>query len=817
MKTTNGNMRVSLLALAVQGALLAMFAMPQVANAGDAAEDEVAALKRPENYVELGVGNVSQKSAKFGEYNGLNKSGANLIGSFSIMGGDAYAPFASAGPTRWEINGSELGTTSRALGGSVSNQGKWDLSFGYDELRHNISDTYQTPYLGEMGGNAFVLPSGFGVTNSTAAGTTPTGTNALTVAQKAAFRNVDLSSTRKNNNVNAGLVLNSAWSVKFDYNQLVQSGAKLLGFGSMANASLLAGVTGEAVSMLPMPTNYKTDTINLALNWLGEDAHATGSYHGSFFRDANDRVTFQTFGVTTGTLSAIETMSTAPNNDFHQLNLSGGAALTSTTKLTGGLSYGKNTQNSPYVYDGYSMVNAAAPAVAALNANIINTHADVKLVDQTTKALTLSASVKFDERNNRTASNFYYMNAISGNATHRGYFANAPVSNSKTQFELAGDYRVDKDQLLKFAYSREDVKRWCDQYAVGGLGTAAGPAGVNQYSAGTNCVVAVASKDDKLSATYKLKANEDLNFNVGYAYSQRKGTSDMNAITPRISLNGNANLAAAANTQIQGINAGDYRGFYPFYTASRKQQMLKAGVNWQAIEKVALGFGGKFTDDKYDSLYGVKAGNSWSLNFDADYSYSETGAFSFYLTQEHKQRDMTDLQRSPQLANSAAGTTATQAASLMVPSGATWSDRQKDEDTTVGLGLKQNGLMNAKLDLAADLSYTLGRTDYTTVLNYATTTSAASGLLTCASSQLLSCGSLPTIKNDVIQLKLTGNYKIDKSAKVSAGYLFQQMKSSDYYYNGLQTGMTSNTMLPTNQQSPNYKVHSVAASYSYLF
>jgi len=783
MKTNNENMRVSLLTLAVQGALLAMFAMP--VHAADEADDEVAALKRPVNSIEVGVTNVSQKSAKFGEYNGLNKAGATMIGNFSLKGGDAYNPFGDSGTMRWGIYGTDLGTTSRALGGSVGSQGKWDLSIGYDELTHNITDTYQTPYLGAMGGNTFVLPVGFAALPNT---------NLITPAQ---LQTVAISSTRKNTKVGAGVVLNDQWSFKVDYNQLVQSGAKLMAFGSMKGG----GAGGEYVSMLANPTNYKTDSVNLALNWLGDNAYATGSYYGSFFRDANNGVNFQTFE---GGVANMQTQSTMPSNDFHQFNLNGGYAFTSTTKLTGGLSYGKNTQNTPYNTDIFSMVTPSP--VASLNGDVRTTHADLKLVDQTTKALTLSASVKFDERNNKTASNFYNMNALDGAVNHQGIFANAPVSNSKAQFELGGDYRIDKDQLLKLDYKREDVKRWCNQYAasVGVL-----PGAFGYYPAGTNCVVAVASKDDKLSASYKLKASDDVNMNVAYSYSKRTTTSDPNAITVRLGTNGNVLNAAGTGfvaPLIKGINAGDFRGFYPFFNASRKQQMLKGGVNWQANEKLALGLGAKFTDDKYDALYGVKAGNSWSVNLDADYMYSENGSVSFYLTQEHKQRDMTDLQ-SVTVVTANAGR-------VSAPAGSTWSDRQKDDDTTIGLGVNQNGLMDSKLDLSGDLSYSTGKTGYTTTLNYVGLNNVG---LPCSAPSVGSCGSLPDIKNDVIQLKLTGKYNIDKSSLVTIGYMFQQMRSSDYYYNGLQSTFTPNQVMPTNQQSPNYRVNVLTASYSYLF
>src|SRR3990172_219026 len=123
MKTRSEKMKVSVLSLAVQGALAAMFAAPMMAAA---AGDELTALTQPTNAVEIGAANVSQKSAKFGEYTGLNKSGGVFIGNFSVRGGDGYG--GGNGATRWGISGTDLGTTSRSLGGSGSNQGKWDLS-----------------------------------------------------------------------------------------------------------------------------------------------------------------------------------------------------------------------------------------------------------------------------------------------------------------------------------------------------------------------------------------------------------------------------------------------------------------------------------------------------------------------------------------------------------------------------------------------------------------------------------------------------------------------------------------------------------------
>src|SRR5476649_1909711 len=153
MKTRNGKMKVTALALAVQGVLAAIYAMPAQAD-----DEQAAGLKVPTNFVEFGALGVSKDSAKFGEYTGLNKSGAYFIGNFGIRGGDAYGD--GNGTKRWQIDGSDLGLTSRSAGATMSDQGKWSIGINYDELRHFTSDSYQTPYLGSMGGNSCPRKSG---------------------------------------------------------------------------------------------------------------------------------------------------------------------------------------------------------------------------------------------------------------------------------------------------------------------------------------------------------------------------------------------------------------------------------------------------------------------------------------------------------------------------------------------------------------------------------------------------------------------------------------------------------------------------------
>ena len=359
MKTRNGKMEVRALALAVEAVLIALYAMPAHAD-----DEPAANLKLPANFVEIGAMNVSRDSAKFGEYTGLNKSGSYLNGNFNIRGGDAYGD--GNGTKRWELTGSDLGLTSRSLGATVSDQGKWSLGLSFDQLTHYTSDSYQTPYTGSNGGSSFTLP-GFGAVTGN---NTRTG---LSAGQLGQFHNLDISNNRDNTSMKGSLILDRQWNVTLDFNHLDRSGSKLFGFGS----SQVGGAATEKVSILPAPLNFTTDTANLGLNWLGDKGHATVSYFGSFFRDKTNGLTFGTWSTATNPL---QTMGTPPSNDLHQLNLTGGYALSKRTKLAGGLSYSRNTQNAAYAYDTAAMVTPSP--TSSLNGSVVNTHANLKLTDQ---------------------------------------------------------------------------------------------------------------------------------------------------------------------------------------------------------------------------------------------------------------------------------------------------------------------------------------------------------------------------------------------------------------------------------------------------
>jgi MtrB/PioB family decaheme-associated outer membrane protein len=737
-----------------------MYAVPALAE-----DDTVAALTTPDNSVEIGVAAPDKRSNKFGEYSGLNKNDPYAVGNFSIKGGD-YG--SETGITRWSATGSNLGLTSRELGASFNNQGSWNIGVGYDELRHNTTDGYQTPYQGTMGGNNFTLPAGFG---------TVANTTTMSASQQAAMQTVDVNNTRKNTSVTAGYYISPQWRVTFDYNNLEQSGAKLMAFGADAHGA----ATGERVSVLPNPTNFTTDTVNLGVDWTGEKGHLTAGYFGSFFKDHNDRVAWTTFAGANVT----DTMTTAPSNQLHQLNLSGGYKLTGTTKLTGGLSYGRNTQDSAFVTPDIMVTTAPA---TSLNGLVETTHADLKVVNQTTRDLKLSAGAKYDKRDNRTESNIYNANAIDGGNSYT--YPNTPYSYKKGQYELAGDYRLFGNQHLRVALGHDEVKRWCNNYAYN----------ATYYPSGTNCLVDTATREDKLSFGYKLKALERIDLSVGYSYAERKTDYDPMARVAMIGVRGGTNVASGVQGTTRGLNGGDYVGFHPLFDASRTQQMLKMGANWQATEAFSLGVTGRFTDDNYtDATYGTQDGKSWSLNLDATFTYSENGSVFAYVSQDYRDRYVKHVNRSNLTTNAYI-----------------WGDQLKDQGISFGLGAKHGGLFGGKFDLSGDLSYSDNKSNYSSDL-LSTFAGGTTTTTTCSAAATLSCGAAPDIRNKLTQLKVTGSYKVDKQSKVALGYVFQKLSSTDYFYNGYQYTYTPTGVMATNQQSGSYKVNLVAATYTYSF
>ena len=790
-------------------------------------DEEVNKLKLPENIVEAGVLNTSSVSNKFGEYNGLSKGGSSINLNINAKGGAGYTNNENGEIRRWSVEGENLGLSSRALGARISNQGEWSFGIKYDELEHVLTQGYQTPYSGTMGGNRWTtsLPaisstnaSAFGTAGLAAQPSYPTISNNFTPVTGSAtpwsnyLTDMTVSSTRKNSTVSASYLIDGQSSVEFEFNQLRQTGAKLSAMPSAATAtSGTLAVSGEKMAYLPNPTNYQTDTLNFGYNWKGDRSRFSVNYFGSYFRDGFDATYFQPFFVAATTTSPLQAISTAPNNTFNQLSSSAGFDFSKQLKLTGNFSWGEGLQNAGFNSDVYttsylasnvattSSLNAGTVGMpSSLNGKVNNTHLDLKLIDLYSTDLTLTGTIRYDERLNKTASTFYKFYGLDYGATHIYNYPNAPFSNRKTLVEFAGDYKFNQNQKIRIAVGQENIQRWCDNYASSS-GVAAGASGY--YPAGTSCVVATGSRDDKLDATFKQKVSADTDMKLGYQYSKRQSSNNASAITDMIGTNGNIALGSATlpSSPILGLNGGDYQGFYPYFSASKEQHSVKASSTSQLDDRWALSVGGKISRDHYgDSTYGVQSGMSSTLSTDLTFAYSENRSIFGYATQQFMRRDALSKTVQSIVVNGV----------NLSNQDVTWFNSLNGSDLTLGFGLKDDGLLGGRLTLAGDLNYSWARTSYATAQYYTLQANKE-----CYRTDVLTCGSVPDIQYIMTQLKFNGLYRFNKESRVNLSLLYQHLSAQDYYYNGLQTGYTPTSLVPNNLNAGGYNVRVLGLSY----
>jgi MtrB/PioB family decaheme-associated outer membrane protein len=779
----------------VRGALLVMWVSPLLAQAqalnpqypslNPDMTDEAKQLVYPTSFFDLGVLVVDQASTKFGEYNGLNDNGPYVYANFEVHGGSAYGQ--GEGTTRVDASGTDLGTTSRNLGLTVTDQGHWHAGVGYDELRHYTTDGYQTPFQGAIGTNVFPLLPSFGVVNTTASANGKTGAQLLTPTQLSQYHGEDVHNDRDTTSVTAGYMFSKEWNFQFEYRRLDQSGAKLISAASDAfNATSLGGFNygGQRIAVLMNPTDSNTDTFKAALNWVGDHAFGSLGYYGSFYHDNVRGLSWSNPFVSGGSATApvpapgtppkggvfpTDTMSTPPSNDLNQVNLSGGYIFSPEWKLVGGISYARNDQNSSYAGTYTTVPNTVTLLpVGSLDGRVDIKHADAKLTWQMSPAWMFGAGFRYNERDNKTDTNEYLFTTLGGAANTPVF--NIPMSYRREQADLTADWRINSQNKLHFGYEYDYQHRWCDNALANNAQSPAAPA---NYYVVASCVEVPTNKENRAVAEYRLHAWESVEFYAGYTYGRRDSVENPSFYNP-----------------MQGSGGFENFGYLAFFEASRNENLWKAGVTWQATDKFSVDFSGRYTHDDYpDSALGVQNGKSESANVDANYSFTQDMTVGGYFTYQHRTRDLLS-------ANDR---------NVFAPPQALWSNTLSDRDNAIGLDAKQRGLMSGKLDLIEDFTYNLGKAKYVTYL------------VQNIAPAIGNSGEVPNISSDLKQFRINGVYTIDHQSSILAGWQYQKLKSNDYLYNAYQYGFTPSALLPTNQVAPNYDVNTVYVAYRYSF
>ena len=405
MKTSN-----QLLLLGVLSALSSAAAGADSAAAPDTSQWKCESCKFETGVtgsVDVGAGSVSDKSAEFGQYNGLHKKGGFLIGEGSVRSRGEDGAY-------WNLDAANLGLDTRSIDAEGGKQGSYKLRLNYDETTHRIWDGAQTPF-GGAGGASLTLPPGFAA--ATTAGMPLAG----------AMQQVDLYTQRKQVGVGASWNRTSQWEYAVNFRHETKEG----------NILRTGGAFFVNSTQLVEPVDYVTDQVDASASYSGKKFQLKLAYYGSKFGNGNRSLSWDDpytaiAGETAGRLAL------APDNQFHQVSATAGYRFSDKTRFSGDIALGRMTQNDSFLP--YAMT-VAGPG-GSLNGRAATVDAALKLSSAVTDRLRLSAAYTHNDRDNQTPQASYNWVTTDMPTFVGAPRTNLPYSFKQDKLKLGADYRI---------------------------------------------------------------------------------------------------------------------------------------------------------------------------------------------------------------------------------------------------------------------------------------------------------------------------------------------------------------------------------------
>jgi hypothetical protein len=305
---------------------------------------------------------------------------------------------------------------------------------------------------------------------------------------------------------------------------------------------------------------------------------------------------------------------------------------------------------------------------------------------------------------------------------------------------------------------------------------------------------------------------------------------------PAVALAGNAAVLTPNNNivlqRFYGArnNVSEIPGMRRFNLADRNRDRVRTSVNWQTTERLSLQGGVDFNRDEYDhTVYGLQEARDYAVNLDGTYLIGDSFSASLFFSHENQRSRLTSFPTNISNTNPATAVANNVLAgspcysTVQAHNGGAkidpcnqWSADMHDISDTLGFSLAKKKLLAGKLDLSGSLLFTHARSDVgvsggTYVNNPLTASAGEPGVFFIAAQDL------PRVTTDIVELGLSGDYRLDKKSSVRLMYSYQRLKSSpDFAYDGLQTGSLT-AVMPTNEQVSTYSIHAVGVSFVHKF
>jgi len=379
--------------------------------------------------LELGIGQLSDDSFKFGQYTGLNQAN-----NFFVANADLRYRHQNA--SYMDLTASDLGLDSRTLSIDAGKQRQYQLFINYSELPYFTSDSAKTPYRG-IGSDHLSLPSTWN-----AAGVTHDMSELNVSAQE-----VGLDTQRNQLTLGALFNANTHWEYAAKYHRTTKQGKKRL-----------AGSFFFKAVQLVAPVDYVTDEVDASASYYQTKWQLKLAYYASAFRNRNKSLIWQNpftsivAGADSGQLAL------PPDNQFQQIIFSTGYQISAQTRVNGDVAVGRMEQNETFLPATLNSNLVVAPLPASTAAIRVNTvTGKFRISSSLTDKLKLQANYIYHERDNKTPQRVYpWVTTDSFVALPR---TNSPYSFTRSVVKLRADYRVLKRSSMAMGFDYQRQKR----------------------------------------------------------------------------------------------------------------------------------------------------------------------------------------------------------------------------------------------------------------------------------------------------------------------------------------------------------------------
>ncbi len=700
--------------------------------------------------VELGVGHVNGDAFKFGDYSGLHREGYHLIGNMDLI----ERPKPGSNDTEYlRIQGRNLGLDSRNIEVEAGSQGSYRLRVEHDELPKKQTDKYLTIYEG-AGTSALTLPAGWVAGANT--GAMPGLTDNL--------RPFEVESARTNVRLGVNKVLDgrwAGWELDAKFRREEKDGTKLMGSYN----------SNSTTQLIPEPVHYTTDQVELAVAYAGTRAQFQARYEMSTFKNANRLLDWQS-AFTGAQLDNRRDL--PPENQFHQLNFSGGYNFTRTTRFTAAASFGRMTQDEQFL--AMSVNNPAAELPRSSLQGKVNTrHVNLGLSARPLPKLSLGAGYRYYDRDNSTPQDvFRYIGRDGAGAqpalTSAFARVNQPRSYTRHQSKLDAAYEVLPRTKLSLGYELDEIQR--DWWEVD------------------------KTRERSTRAEIRRGVSETVTGGVGYERSERRG-GEYVFNHPFVTGQTPEYLATLA-PQAQLDNNPALR---KFFEANRDRDRVRGFVSYSPNERVNLQFAATRDHDTYpDSELGLTRSRGNTYTIDGTYTPGEHLSLSAFYSRENSRLAQRGRRWTSTTAPTGGASTINAA-----DAGADWEAEMGYRTDTVGIGLRAKP--QERLELGVDAAYSRFTGDIDV---------SAPGFETLPiTNRPATPTALPMLVTRMASFQLSATYKVKDDLSIRGVYWFQRLKSSDWGYDGLTPTTVTNALI--NEETPQYTVHVVGVSMIHKF